>query len=77
MRHFSGDRVKKTAIRHGDWKLVRMDKHLSSGDSHWQLYDLASDVSEEMDRAATHPTKLAELVSLWQKINGEMSEPLF
>ena len=68
---------KKTAIRHGDWKLVRMDKQLSSGDFHWQLYDLASDVSEEMDRAATRPTKLAELVSLWQKINGEMSEPLF
>ena len=67
----------KTAIRHGDWKLLRMGKRSGSSNSNWELYDLSKDVSEETNLATTHPEQLAELISRWEKINGEMSEPLF
>ena len=43
------------AIRHGDWKLVRTP-HLPP-----QLYDLATDVSEQYNLAKSRPDKVAEL----------------
>lgn len=67
----------KTAIRHGDWKLLRMDKGPEPGRSKWELYDLSKDVSEESNLATTYPQRLAEMISLWEAMNGEMSEPLF
>ena len=66
-----------TAIRHGDWKLLRMGKRSSSGDSSWELYDLSKDVSEQKNLAATYPERLAELISLWKKMHGQMRDPLF
>lgn len=65
----------KTALRHGDWKLVNM-----SGNSRqpmWELYNLAFDPSEESDRAANEADRLAEMVTLWRRWNGEMADPLF
>jgi hypothetical protein len=41
------------------------------------LYDLSKDLSEENNVAKARPERLAELVSIWEKMNGEMSEPLF
>ena len=67
----------KTALRHGDWKLVRMGKRLESGNAKWELYDLSKDISEENNLATSHPERLTELVELWEKMNGEMSERLF
>jgi arylsulfatase A-like enzyme len=67
----------KTALRHGDWKLVRMGKRLGPGNAKWELYDLSKDISEKTNLAETHPERLAELVSIWEKWNGEMREPLF
>ncbi len=67
----------KTAIRHGDWKLLRMGKRSEPSNSNWKLYDLSNDVSEKTNLAMTHPERLAELISLWKMVNGEMSEPLF
>ncbi|MEO2035879.1 MAG: sulfatase-like hydrolase/transferase [Planctomycetaceae bacterium] len=67
----------KTALRHGDWKLVRMGKKFESGNAKWELYDLSKDISEENNLATSHPERLTELVELWEKMNGEMSEPLF
>lgn len=67
----------KTALRHGDWKLVRMGKTFESGNAKWELYDLSKDISEEKNLATSHPERLTELVELWEKMNGEMSEPLF
>tara|TARA_Y100001934_G_scaffold279441_1_gene383221 strand:+ start:934 stop:2349 length:1416 start_codon:yes stop_codon:yes gene_type:complete len=61
----------KKALRHGDWKLVRMGKNK------WELYDLSKDISEENNLAANHPDRVAELVKIWEKLNGEMSDPLF
>jgi len=67
----------KAALRHGDWKLVRMGKRTTTGNAMWELYDLSNDISEEDNLAAAHPDRLAELIKIWEKLNGEMSEPLF
>jgi arylsulfatase B len=67
----------KTAIRHDDWKLVRMGKRFGPGKAKWELYDLSKDISEETNVANTQPARLAELVAIWEKMNGEMREPLF
>ena len=67
----------RTALRHGDWKLVRMGKTFESGNAKWELYDLSKDISEENNLATSHPERLTELVELWETMNGEMSEPLF
>ncbi len=67
----------KTALRHGDWKLLRMGRKLSRGKAKWELYDLSKDISERNNLAAAKPDRLAELIEIWEKLNGEMSEPLF
>ena len=67
----------KTALRHGDWKLVRMGRRLAAGNTKWELYDLSKDFSEEKNLAAAEPEHLAKLIEMWEKLNGEMSEPLF
>lgn len=67
----------KTAIRHGDWKLVRMGKRLGPGNAKWELYDLSNDIAEETNLAESNPKRLAELIAIWDKMNGEMQEPLF
>jgi len=67
----------KTALRHGDWKLVRMGKRMVAGKANWELYDLSKDISEENNLAAAEPERLSELVEIWEKQNSEMSEPLF
>jgi arylsulfatase B len=67
----------KTALRHGDWKLVRMGKRFTPGNAKWELYDLSKDIYEENDLATASPDQLAELIKIWEKLNGEMSEPLF
>ena len=67
----------KTAIRHGDWKLVRMGKRKIVGKAKWELYDLSNDISEETNLAKSHPERLTELVKRWEQMNAEMVEPLF
>lgn len=67
----------KAGLRHGDWKIVRMGRRNDFGKSQWQLFDLSKDISEENNLAAAQPERLAELVKIWEEMNGEMSEPLF
>ncbi|HIK93825.1 MAG TPA: N-acetylgalactosamine-4-sulfatase [Planctomycetes bacterium] len=67
----------KCGLRHGDWKAVRMGGRKATGKARWELYDLSKDLSEETNLATSNPERLAELVAIWDKINGEMSEPLF
>lgn len=67
----------KTALRHENWKIVRMGRRRDAGKSKWQLYDLSNDISEQTDLAKSNPDQLAKLVELWEKTNGEMREPLF
>lgn len=66
----------KTALRHGDWKLVRMGKK-PTAERRWELYDLANDRSETKDLAADHPEKMQDLLDLWNDMNQSMAEPLF
>ena len=67
----------KTALRHGDWKLLRMGQRFVPGNAQWELYDLSRDVSEENNLAASSPERVAALVTIWEKLDGEMSEPAF
>lgn len=64
----------KSGLRHGDWKLVRMSNNKNAK---WELYDLSKDISEENDLANSNPERVAELVSIWVKMNDEMSDPMF
>ncbi|MCP4886890.1 MAG: sulfatase [Planctomycetaceae bacterium] len=67
----------KTALRHGDWKLLRMGKKFQPGKAKWELYDLANDQSETTNLADTNPERVKELQAIWNKKNSEMREPLF
>ncbi|MEM9480102.1 MAG: sulfatase-like hydrolase/transferase [Verrucomicrobiota bacterium] len=65
----------KSAIRVGDWKLVRNPRRNQGKD--WELYDLANDVSESNNLAAANPEKVGELIESWEKMNSEMIEPVW
>ena len=67
----------KAGLRHGDLKLVRMGGRKDVGNAKWELYDLSKDLSEETNLAQSNPEKLAELIALWEEMNGEMREPMF
>jgi arylsulfatase A-like enzyme len=71
------------AIRKGDWKLVRtMEGPLKDADpSTWndlsraELYNLAEDIGETRNLAATHPEKVKELVADWLRWNKQLAKP--
>ncbi len=65
----------RTAIRVGDWKLVRNPRGRSGTD--WHLYDLADDISEERNLAQARPEKFREMTAAWEKLNGEMIESVW
>jgi len=67
----------KAGLRHGDLKLVRMGGRKEVGKAKWELYDLSKDISEETNLSKSKPERLTKLVTLWEKMNGEMSEPMF
>ena len=78
----------QTAVRRGDWKLVRYDQtaDLAGATSDAQseakvtqprLYNLAQDVGEGKDLAADHPEKVKELQGLWNSWAAELKEPLW
>lgn len=63
----------RTAIRVGDWKLLRNPRR-GQGDD-WELYNLAEDISEANDLAGTMPEKRAELIAAWEAMNQQMIDP--
>ncbi|MFT5490068.1 MAG: arylsulfatase A-like enzyme, partial [Limisphaerales bacterium] len=67
----------RTAIRVGDWKLVRNPKGRSGAGADWHLYNLADDLREENNLAAAKPAKFKELTAAWEKLNGEMIESVW
>lgn len=67
----------KAAMRHGDWKIVRMGKRLQAGRAKWELYDLSKDISEQTNLADAQPEILSELIARWNEMNSEMADPLF
>ncbi|MCC6366996.1 MAG: arylsulfatase [Bryobacterales bacterium] len=52
------------AVRQGNWKLV------SRFPGRWELYDLATDRTEMLDRIADHPAKAEELKQKWEAWAG-------
>ena len=64
---------RRTAIRLGDWKLLRNPRGPKGAD--WELYDLNADVGESHDLADKKPRKVAQLKAAWAKLNAEMVEP--
>lgn len=64
---------KKTAIRSGDWKLL---KNSNSTASDWELYNLANDVSEQHDLAATMPNKVIDFEAKWNQMDKQMTDSL-
>lgn len=68
------------AIRMGDWKLVRYDNHVdlgTSGVSAPKLYNLATDLGETKDLAATEPARVQELQAKWDEWNATPAKPLW
>ncbi len=78
----------QTAVRRGDWKLVRYDQTAdatgtkSNAQSRAKvtqprLYNLARDLHESNDLAAAHPQKVEELQGLWNSWAAQLKEPLW
>jgi arylsulfatase len=68
--------AKKSALRHGDWKITTIDKG-----EEWELYDLSSDRGETNNLAEENREKRDELVQLWdtqrESIIGQIkAEPI-
>jgi arylsulfatase len=54
-----------SAVRMGDWKLLRLCAPFGSGE--WQLYDLAADPGETVDLAAERPEIRDQLIAHWEE----------
>jgi arylsulfatase len=54
-----------SAVRMGDWKLVRLCEPLGPGE--WQLYDLAADPGETIDLASERPEIRDQLLRHWDE----------
>lgn len=52
------------ALRQGDWKLRW--EYAPFGKSDWELFNVTKDPSERKDLAAANPTKLKEMIGLWE-----------
>lgn len=66
--------VHNSAIRKGNWKLVRLNERLDSGDPPpaWRLYDLANDIGEQKDVSDKHEEIVKELSSLFDTWRSSM-----
>ena len=66
----------KTALRQGDWKIVR---NPARGDAaaDFELYNLKADPAEEKNLADGNPAKLAELKKVWSELDRQMREPIW
>ncbi|MCA8996269.1 MAG: sulfatase-like hydrolase/transferase [Planctomycetaceae bacterium] len=65
----------RRALRSGDWKLV-CQRH-QQGTPQWELYNLAEDIAEETDLAASQPNVLKTMVTRWESSNSEMRDPVW
>jgi arylsulfatase B len=62
----------QSAIRHGDWKLVRTD-----AGKPFQLFNLASDIAEKKDLTAQEPNRMKELMDELAGWNHQLIAPLW
>ena len=71
-RRSTGASAQQWAIRHGDWKLVVA----RGGSGKPELYNLAEDIGEQSNLAASNPEKVRELQALWDRWNAEQAPSL-
>jgi arylsulfatase B len=64
---------RRAAVRVGEWKALKNPGRGGSGD--WQLYDLAENISESQDLAATRPAELRRAISVWNGLDAQMQQP--
>jgi arylsulfatase len=57
------DHFDSSAVRQGDWKLVRGNNRYNNRT--WELYNIAQDRCETNDLIASHPEKAEQLKKLW------------
>lgn len=78
---FAWELLGKSALRQGEWKIVRESPFSDWWDAEslgiklnvWQLYNIAEDPAETLDLAAQYPQRLQRMAELWDeyaKING-------
>ena len=65
----------KSAVRVGDWKLVRHGSSRRVGP--WELYDLANDLSESKNLRSARPQKYEELLRVWDEYESQMVDAVF
>lgn len=64
--------AKGEALRHGDWKLVRINQ--KSKPKTWQLYNLKYDPIETENLADQNPAKVKELAAIWVAESKRLAE---
>jgi arylsulfatase A-like enzyme len=78
----------QSAIRRGDWKLVRYDRTVDEAGARSnpqagikvtvpRLYNLARDPGEAEDLASSHPEKVQELLAAWRAWESQLARPLW
>ncbi len=65
----------RTAIRVGDWKLLRNPRRGSAPG--WQLFDLANDLGESKDLGPDRRDQVRELESVWKRWDEGMVGPIW
>ena len=60
----------KRAIGMGDWKLVK-----EAGQTRWELYNLAEDISETRNLAEKMPKKVKGMEEAWEEWNAQLQPP--
>ncbi len=64
-----------TAVRVGDWKLLRHGGGQASGP--WELYNVARDRGEARNLADAEPQRREALLRVWEDLNSEMATAAF
>ena len=65
-----GGRGRRAALRHGDWKIVRMGQ-----DAPWELFHVGQDPHETADLASKNPDKLQEMRALFAAEQSKDAPP--
>lgn len=67
----------QTAIRVGDWKLVRAAgaRRGMAAVSPAMLFDLKSDIGEKTDLAGAQPERVKSMQAVWERWNAELKAP--
>ncbi|HBE68164.1 MAG TPA: N-acetylgalactosamine-4-sulfatase [Planctomycetaceae bacterium] len=65
----------RAALRSGDWKIVAPGRN--PNDRRWELYNIASDLTESTDLAQENPIVLNRLRGEFESFDETMQEPLF